>query len=319
MSRPPDSYMTNDHGQCWRVYWSSTTGQFESEPADIQPPPERTTKSQPQYGPLPPLKVFSFGGGVQSVAALVLAAQGKIDYRHFVFCNVGDDSENPATLAYYLQYAVPYAEAHGLTMTELRYIRRDGTEDSILKRLTRPGGRSVGIPVRMANGAPGRRSCTVDFKIRRTDRWLREQGAQRRGVILGMGISLDEFQRMKANTDPKTIAWKTLDYPLIDLRLDRAACIQIIKSAGLPVPPKSACWFCPFHTLAVWAEMRQNDTVQFWKAAELEAFINDRRAQLGRDPVYFTSRGKPLPLAISEHAQHSLFEDEVCDSGYCFV
>ena len=141
----------------------------------------------------------------------MLVAQGKIDYRHFVFCNVGDDSENPGTLAYYLKYAVPFAEAHGLSMTELKYIRRDGQEDSIFKRLTRPGGRSIGIPVRMKNGAPGRRSCTVDFTIRRTDRWLRQQGAQRCGAILGMGISLDKFTRMKANTDPATIAWKTLD------------------------------------------------------------------------------------------------------------
>ena len=85
------------------------------------------------------------------------------------------------------------------------------------------------------------------------------------------------------------------------------------------MPPKSACWFCPFHTLSVWAEMRQHDPAQFWKAAELEAFINARRAHLGRDPVYFTTKGKPLPFAVSEHAQPALFEDEVCDSGYCFV
>lgn len=38
------------------------------------------------------LKAFSFDGGVQSTAALVLAAQGKPDYRTFLFCNVGDDS-----------------------------------------------------------------------------------------------------------------------------------------------------------------------------------------------------------------------------------
>ena len=37
------------------------------------------------------LKVFSYGGGVQSTAALVLAAQGKIDYQTFLFCNVGAD------------------------------------------------------------------------------------------------------------------------------------------------------------------------------------------------------------------------------------
>lgn len=310
--------MTDDQGQRWRVYWSNATGQFESEPVSAKQIATRT-KPQPEYGPLPPLRVFMSGMGVQSVAAKVLAAQGKINYRHFVFCNVGDDSENPATLEYYHNYALPFAQANGLTITELRYIRRDGTEDSILKRLTRPGGRSIGIPVRMRNGAPGRRSCTVDFKIRRTDRWLRQQGAKQRGAVLGMGISLDEFQRMKPNMDPRTMAWKTLDYPLIDLRLDRAACLEMIRKAGLPIPPKSACWFCPFHTLKVWQEMRQQESAQFWKAAELEAYLNARRAELGRDPVFFTARGVSLPMAISEHAQSALFEDEVCESGYCFV
>ena len=65
--------------------------------------------------------------------------------------------------------------------------------------------------------------------------------------------------------------------------------------------------------------MRQQEPTQFWKAAGLEAYINSRRAELGRDPVFFTARGVPLPMAVSEHAQPALFEDEVCDSGYCFV
>ncbi len=34
--------------------------------------------------------VFSCGGGVQSTACLVLAAQGKIPYQTFIFANVGD-------------------------------------------------------------------------------------------------------------------------------------------------------------------------------------------------------------------------------------
>lgn len=41
------------------------------------------------------LRVFSYGGGVQSTAALVLAAQGRIDFPAFVFANVGEDSEHP--------------------------------------------------------------------------------------------------------------------------------------------------------------------------------------------------------------------------------
>src|SRR5579863_6935344 len=112
------------------------------------------------------LKVFSYGGGVQSTAALVLAAQGRIDYRTFVFCNVGADSENPATLDYVRDVAVPYARQQGIKFVELMKRLRSLEVETIYARLTRPGSRSIGIPVRMSNGAPGRRSCTVDFKVK---------------------------------------------------------------------------------------------------------------------------------------------------------
>jgi hypothetical protein len=37
----------------------------------------------------------------------------------------------------------------------------------------------------------------------------------------------------------------TYEYPLREWGWDRAECIRQIDAAGLPVPPKSACFFCP--------------------------------------------------------------------------
>src|SRR5215472_10611803 len=62
------------------------------------------------------LRVVSWGGGVQSTAMLVLAAQNRIPFRTFLFSNVGDDSENPDTLTYYRDTALPYAKAAGLDL-----------------------------------------------------------------------------------------------------------------------------------------------------------------------------------------------------------
>ena len=62
------------------------------------------------------LEVVSYGGGVQSTALLVLAAQGLIPHRMFLFANVGDDSEHPATLHYVRAIAAPYAAAHGIEL-----------------------------------------------------------------------------------------------------------------------------------------------------------------------------------------------------------
>lgn len=64
-------------------------------------------------------KVFSSGGGVQSTAALVLSAQGKIDYPIHVFANVGNRAESRQTIDYVADVLVPYAKVHGITWVEV--------------------------------------------------------------------------------------------------------------------------------------------------------------------------------------------------------
>lgn len=270
------------------------------------------------------IRVISYGGGVQSTALLVLAAQGKIDFKTFLFCNVGDDSEHPATIEYVRKVAMPYAQEHGIELVELHKVLRTGEIDTIYQRLTRPGSRSIGIPVRMSNGAPGNRACTGDFKINVVDKWLRQHGAKEQGAQVGLGISLDELQRVKPNMDPSTQDWKENVFPLlfeVEKPMDRQACIQVIERAGLPVPPKSACWFCPYHRLSKWQEMRQKEDALFWKAVELERFINKRREELGKDQVWFTGKLVPLDAATTSLQQNSLFDDheDMCESGYCWI
>jgi hypothetical protein len=90
-------------------------------------------------------KTFSFGGGVQSMAALVLAARGVIDYNLFLFANTGDDSENPEKLSYVREVAAPFAARHGLYLIELR---RPGS--TLYQHISRPGNRFAGIPMRLS-------------------------------------------------------------------------------------------------------------------------------------------------------------------------
>lgn len=166
------------------------------------------TKSDPKAAPGQPIhprvRVVSYGGGVQSTALLVLAARGEIDFRTFLFANVGDDSEHPATLTYVREVAMPYAARAGLEVQELMRHRRDGSTETLMQRLNRTDTRSIPIPVRMANGAPGRRNCTADFKIKVIGRWLREHGATAQNpASVGIGISLDEIHRAnRRHRDP---------------------------------------------------------------------------------------------------------------------
>lgn len=307
------------------------------------------------------MKVFSYGGGVQSTAALVLASQGHIDYQTFLFCNVGDDSEHPASLDYVHEYAIPYAQKHGITLLELHKRNKKGEIVTLYSHLTKPDSRSIGIPVRMnKSGAPGRRSCTYDWKIAVVDRWckhntmpgyiqamkeafrlyyaiekieketfkqvmhdLKSFFGEHEPLEVGLGISLDEAQRVKPNMDVETIYWKVNTHPLIfevPKPLTRQDCMNIIERAGLPIPPKSACWFCPYHRLSKWQEMRKDEPGLFWKAADLEKFLNKRRQGLGMDEVWLTRMLMPLDRATTAYEQGSLFdtEDEECE-GYCFV
>lgn len=260
------------------------------------------------------MRTFSYGGGVQSTAVLVLTAQGKLNYDHFLFANVGEDSENPDTLEYFNDVALPYAARNGMFLIEIRKYRFKEIE-TVYGRAVGDN-RSIPIPARMSNGAPGRRSCTADFKIRVIAKWLKQNGATKENpAITGLGISVDEFQRARSDSG---IDHQVLEYPLIDLRLTRQDCMNIIASAGLPIPPRSACYFCPFHSRDEWIRLKNQRPDLFAKAVELEVRLNEKRGELAKDQVYLHPSVKPLDQAVGD--QMMFWEDEdICESGYCFV
>jgi len=268
------------------------------------------------------LTTISYGGGVQSTAMLVLAAQGRLGYDidAALFANVGDDSEHPATLDYVRNIAMPWANERGLTIHELHRVMRDGTGRTLMQDLERDS-RTINIPVRMANGAPGNRNCTHTYKVKVVGKWLKANGASKDNpATVCIGISTDEIQRV---SNKRAMPYERPVYPLIDLGLDRSACQRVIAEAGLPVPPKSSCYFCPFHRPQMWAEMRRDEPELFFKAADLEALLIARRKELGKDPVYLTRFAKPLSEAIGQ-AQDMLPDFEMpgaegCDSGYCWT
>jgi hypothetical protein len=277
-------------------------------------------------GDMSDLAVVAHGGGVQTTAMLVLAASGQLPYRTFLFANVGEDSEHPRTLQYLRQIAIPYADQHGITIHELslRRIRGQyaGQVETLYSRLTRSGSRSLPIPVRMSNGAPGTRSCTSTYKIKVIGRWLKRHGASAASpATVAVGISLDEIQRINAR---KTEPYEQLVYPLITelpRPYRRSDCIDVIRSAGLPVPGKSACWFCPLHRPSTWQDMRRKEPELFARACDLESLLNARRDELGKDHVYLTRFNRPLETVIpaGQAALDGTDDDQHCDNGWCMT
>jgi hypothetical protein len=269
------------------------------------------------------LRVIAYGGGVQSTALCVLATEGRLDeimggpVDAALFCNVGDDSEDPATLAF-VNYALPWFANRGLTVETLQRHRRDGSVETLRGRLTRPDTRSLAVPL---YGTQGKmvvpRSCTADFKVAVIAKWLKQRGATADNpATVAIGISTDEWHRVGAGREE---AWERRLYPLIDLDLDRAACMRLIADAGLPVPPKSSCYFCPFHKLSVFQEMRRDRPALFDQAAEVERIVSDKQVAVGRNPVFLTRYGRPLADAVGEAQDRLDGFEGACDEGYCFV
>jgi hypothetical protein len=266
------------------------------------------------------IKSISYGGGIQSTALVLLAIEGRIDFEVALFANVGDDSEHPGTLTWVRDVMQPYAKERGFPIHELDRVRRDGTTETLMGRLTKEGSRSLPIPVRMSNGAPGTRSCTADFKIAVVGKWLKANGADKNDpATVAIGISTDEIQRVG---NKKVMPYETIVYPLIDLGWNRSRCTEYIRQMMGAIPPKSSCFFCPFHRPLTWAEMRRDEPDLFDKSADLEDLLNRRRKLLGKDPVWLTRFNRPLREAIGE-AQDMLPEFatgpdiDTCDEGYC--
>lgn len=255
------------------------------------------------------LTVISYGGGVQSTALVVLAATGRLGHVDAaVFANIGDDSEHPDSLRYVRDVATPWAAERGLPVVE---IQRPGLTLLVAATASLP---ATPVPMRMGyDGKPGNRTCTEQWKIAQVRRWCRERGASRHDpATVLVGFSTDEIERATSRQDR---LYERKAYPLLGLGLDRAACMAVIQDAGLPIPRKSSCWFCPFHRLADWAELRRDHPDLFDASVALEDAVNAARPD---DPLRLTR----VPLEAIDAAQDWLFDADdltTCDSGACFT
>jgi hypothetical protein len=252
------------------------------------------------------------------MAALVLASQSKIDYDWFVFCDVGADSENPDTIKYVDEVAIPFAKQHGIKLEIIHKRDRHGARKTLYQTIYTDK-KSIIIPMYMGGGSPGNRTCTVDFKIKPFQLYAFQNRGEAAGVRYGLGITVDEIQRART-TEPEMIRSKFYaqrDYPLLDLRLSLNDCVNIVHNAGLPVPPKSSCYFCPFHTATGWLNLKREQPDLFQKSVAIELHLNETRRNISKDEVYLHRSLKPLNQAVGDQA--SFFDNDFCESGFCMT
>jgi len=172
-----------------------------------------------------------------------------------------------------------------------------------------------------------RRQCSREFKITPCAQWVRGHlGYQPRQRIKEkvqclLGISIEEAMRMKPSRYPFIVN----DYPLVDARIPRGECIDILKRHDWPMDDlaKSACTFCSYHDDAHWLKMKEGNEEEraaFEEACQVDEMIRNRTKAGAERPIFLHHSCKPLrSLDFSQEKNQLKFDFmQECD-GICGV
>lgn len=183
--------------------------------------------------------VLSFGGGTNSAAMLVGLHERNESVDLILFADTG--GEKPHTYTFINQMNVWLKSIGFPEITVVRKLRKTGEWESLEAECLR---RSV-LPAI----AYGWKTCSQKFKILPQDKFLdrwepaKDVWAQGGKVTKLIGYDAGEPQRAKDYTTEKY----DLQYPLIEWGWGREECEEAILRAGLPLPGKSSCFFCPYN------------------------------------------------------------------------
>lgn len=204
------------------------------------------------------LRILSLGAGVQSTTLLMMAEKGLIEpFNCALFADTGWESPDTYLLLKHLKsicktpIITVKSEKGSIYDWQMNATFRDSKNFSVMPFFT------------LNNGKKGitKRQCTDHFKlvpIRKEIRNLLGVGQKDRiskgAVQLIIGISWDERHRVK-NSGRKYIE---NNYPLVDKKMDRDACVNFLWNQYQLNVPKSSCIGCPFHNNDEWRLIKNN-------------------------------------------------------------
>ena len=266
-----------------------------------------------------PLKILSLGWGVQSWTLATMAALGEIPKPDYAVH--ADTTHEMAGTYSHAKKWTPWLEERGIPVVTVQ-----AAEKLVATAEWEKYPEGLKIPaysIELKTGSEGqiRRECTTDWKILPLRRFARSiiGKTSPECVEMWMGISLDEWQRMRT-ADVKYI--KNI-YPLVDRRLSRSHCVGWLEQQGLDIPPKSACTFCPYHNKDHWKRLKQAGGADWDEAVAVDGLIRNLGTGRGSEFQHYVHNSRlPLEQAVripEDYGAHQIEMDIPCDSGHCFV
>lgn len=213
-------------------------------------------------------RVLSYGGGVDSFAMLLRALELGERPDAVAFVDVADPEhidpgEWPSTYRHIEEHLRPLLVRERIpfhVVDSERFPVRDARSLFAWLKARRQ------IPVAGPN-----RICTAIAKVERFEAWAE---ATFPGEALEVWIGFEAGEERRAAKDPnagKPSAWRVNRFPMIEWGLCRCRSEKLIAAAGFPVPPKSACVFCPYATRGDFKTLARELPARFAEIVELEA------------------------------------------------
>lgn len=164
--------------------------------------------------------------------------------------------------------------------------------------------------------AYGHKGCSQKFKIEPQERECNRlfRGHFRRGgkIVKLLGYDFHETRRwMRAGIEDKKCYYL---FPLVLWEWGRKECVEAILRAGLPLPGKSSCFFCPSSTVPEVIELSKEDPIQFKRAIRIEFHSRDNLRTvkgLGRRMSWIETIADAAPNIEAACAALGMTEDEI--------
>lgn len=173
--------------------------------------------------------VVSFGGGVNTGGMLCGMYERGIRPDVIPFADTGNgDTEKPETYAWIDQMSTVTQKWWGVPVSR---VQNDGVYGSLLDECI---ARNT-----LPSLAFGWKSCSDKYKRRPIHKYLKSEGIAE--CRMAIGIDAGEPHRVGSFDEPGITYW----HPLIEWGWRREECVAAMERHGVPVPPKSACFFCP--------------------------------------------------------------------------